>query len=366
MGFKYINCYNFRNLVNSEINTDSKNIYLVGKNGQGKTNFLEAVYILCYGNSFRTRYDSILLKENENEMSLKGVYSNSEGMENTVNYIVRDKKKEIKLNGKHIKDRKDIIYNIPCIVFAHDDILYVNGTPERRRSFFNQTISLFDCIFLDNIRNYEKIIKNRNIILKEGKKEFLPLYDRQMVETGLLISRKRGEIINEFNKTFSGIFSRVSDIENQIRIVYSPSWNREKGADEIIQMIEGKRDAELSVGSTLTGPHRDRFLFYLSKKDFTRIASTGQLRLISLALKTAQAVFYENKTGKKPLILMDDVLLELDKSKKIKFIESFPDYEQAFFTFLPGEYKGFRENDVMFYTVENGVIKNNEEGWRFT
>ena len=74
----------------------------------------------------------------------------------------------------------------------------------------------------------------------------------------------------------------------------------------------------------------------------------------------------KTKPEKKPLILMDDVLLELDKSKKIKFIESFPDYEQAFFTFLPGEYKGFRENDVMFYTVENGVIKNNEEGWRFT
>ncbi|MCL2480659.1 MAG: DNA replication/repair protein RecF, partial [Spirochaetaceae bacterium] len=93
------------------------------------------------------------------------------------------------------------------------------------------------------------------------------------------------------------------------------------------------------------------------KKDFTKIASTGQTRLISLALKTAQAEFYREKTGKKPLVLLDDALLELDKQKKIRFIESFPEYEQAFFTFLPGEEKIISGKNGIFYTVSNGAIK---------
>lgn len=363
MGFKSISLYNFRNLKNSEIKLDSENICFVGQNGQGKTNFLEAVYILCYGNSFRTRYDSIFIRENKNEMSLRGNYSDYTGSGNTISYILKNKKKEIRLNGKQVKDRKEIIHNIPCIVFAHDDIQYVNGTPERRRNFFNQTISLFDLSYLDNIRNYSRILKNRNVILKEGKKDLISLYDRQLVETGLAIIRKRKDITIEFNKTFSDIFSKVSDIEGSIKIVYTPSWKSDSEYDEIINRLEKRVDAEIAAGTTLSGPHRDRYMFYVSKKDFTKIASTGQLRLISLALKTAQAVFYQSKTGKKPLILMDDVLLELDKTKKIKFIESFPEYEQAFFTFLPGEDRFFTGKNVISYSVENGVIRKNEESW---
>ncbi len=363
MGFKSVSFYNFRNLENSEINTEAENICLVGKNGQGKTNFLEAVYILCYGNSFRTRYDSILTRENENEMSLRGRYNDYSSFENTISYVLKSKKKEIRFNGKQIKDRKEIIHNIPCIVFAHDDIQFVNGTPEKRRNFFNQTISLFDLSYLDNLRNYNRILKNRNIMLREGKDDFISLYDKQLAETGISIIRKRKEITAEFNKTFSEIFSRVSDIENSIKIVYNPSWKSDCEYDEIISRLEKKRESEISAGTSLSGPHRDSFLFYVSRKDFTKIASTGQLRLISLALKTAQAVFYKNKTGKKPLVLLDDVLLELDKTKKIKFIESFPEYEQAFFTFLPEEESFFTKENAVYYSVNNGVIRKNEKSW---
>ena len=357
MGFNSVSFYNFRNLENSEINTAAENICFTGKNGQGKTNFLEAVYILCYGNSFRTRYDSVFIRENENEMSLLGKYSDLTETSNSISYILKNRKKEIRFNGKQIKDRKEIIHNIPCIVFAHDDIQYVNGAPEKRRNFFNQTISLFDISYLDTLRSYNRILKNRNILLKERKKEYLSLYDQQLAETGLEIIKKRKEIITDFNKTFSDIFLKVSDIENSIRIVYKPSWKSDLEYDEIISRLEKNREAETAVGTTLSGPHRDSFLFYVTKKDFTKIASTGQLRLISLALKTSQAVFYKSRTGKKPLVLLDDVLLELDKMKKIKFLESFPEYEQAFFTFLPDEEQHFFLKDAVYYSVDNGVIR---------
>ncbi len=121
--------------------------------------------------------------------------------------------------------------------------------------------------------------------------------------------------------------------------------------------LAGKREAEIMAGTTLSGPHRDRFFFYMDRKDFTKIASTGQMRLISLSLRTAQAEFYREKTGKKPLVLLDDVLLELDKTRKMRFIDSFPEYEQAFFTFLPGEENLMNSREGLFYSVKDGVIR---------
>ena len=369
MSFFSVSTYNFRNLENSQVNTNEKNIFLIGDNGQGKTNFLEAVYVLCFGNSFRTKIDSLFIKEDEKEMSVKGVYDEKKAddtdaaisaetvIKNTIFLSIVKNKKTIILNEKKVKDRKEIIYNIPCVVFSHDDIYFVNGTPDRRRTFFNQTISLFDCNYLDTLRQYEKILKNRNAVLKNNDKEIISILDMQLAERGMELIRVREKITEEFNETFSSVFSRVSDVEAKIKIIYKPSWGFEKDIEKIKKLLSSKIEAEIALGTTLSGPHRDRFYYYINKKDFTKIASTGQTRLISLALKTAQAEFYREKTGKKPLVLLDDALLELDKQKKLRFIESFPEYEQAFFTFLPGEENLISEKTGLFYTVKNGVIK---------
>jgi len=360
-------------LENAQVNTNAKNIFLIGENGHGKTNFLEAVYVLCFGNSFRTKIDALFVKEGEKEMSVKGVYFDEGngnacwekssgaglpvGVKNTILLSVVNGKKTIIHNEKKIKDRKEIIYNIPCVVFSHDDIYFVNGTPERRRTFFNQTISLFDCNYLETLRQYERILKNRNSVLKNKDREIISVLDQQLAEKGIELIKTREKITEEFNETFCSVFSKVSDIESKIKILYKPSWGFETDIEKIKQILLSKTEAETALGTTLSGPHRDRFYYYLNKKDFTKIASTGQTRLISLALKTAQAEFYREKTGKKPLVLLDDALLELDKQKKIRFIETFPEYEQAFFTFLPGEEKIISGKDGLFYNVNNGVVR---------
>jgi len=371
LSFFSVNTYNFRNLENAQVNTNAKNIFLIGENGHGKTNFLEAVYVLCFGNSFRTKIDSLFIKEDENEMSVKGIYEDENrdvvacdggqpeqgGIKNSILLSIAKGKKTIIFNEKKIRDRKEIIYNIPCVVFSHDDIYFVNGTPDRRRTFFNQTISLFDCNYLDNLRQYEKILKNRNTVLKNNDKEIISVLDMQLAEKGIELIKTRERITEEFNETFSNVFLKVSAFDSKIKILYKPSWGFDPDIEKIKQILSSKIEAETALGTTLTGPHRDRFYYYMNKKDFTKIASTGQTRLISLALKTAQAEFYREKTGKKPLVLLDDALLELDKQKKIRFIESFPEYEQAFFSFLPGEEKIISGKDGLFYNVNNGVIR---------
>lgn len=349
--FLSVRAYNFRNLTDGTVDTDARNIYLVGENGQGKSNFLEMIYLLCFGSSFRTKQDRLLIKQNHDSMMAEGLFLDRSSVRNTVSFRLENGKKEIKQNGKPIQDRKDLIENIPCIVYKHEDIYFVNGTPDKRRLFFNQTMGIYDIPFLVTLREYGKIIKMRNVILKERKLDYLPVLDRQLIEKGTEIQNKRKQVTEEFGPLFSEVFRKVSGSGMDIRLSYTPSWGDDPG-----KVLEAERSRDLETGLTNSGPHRDRFTFCMSDRDFSRIASTGQSRLITLAMRNTQACFYSRKTGRKPVFLIDDVLLELDRKKRLRFIEELPEYEQAFFTYLPGEEIPTGQGSEKFYNVRSGMI----------
>ena len=359
MGFTSLKTFDFRNLKNQRIDLNSKEIFLTGENGQGKSNFLEAVYILSYGSSFRTHQDSLLIKHNCKEMTIYGEYTRNNELSNTVSVNLSGKVKKITYNGKAVKDRKDLIHNIPCIIFSHEDLSFVNGSPERKRWFLNQTISLYNSEYIDNLRNYRKILKLRNIEIKKGKKELLDVYNYQLAAAGLKLQLSRNITVSEFNKTFSPLFRDISGLEEELYIEYLPSWKNCTNEDEVIEKLESKLSTDFILGTTSSGPHRDGIKYNMQSRDFAKIASTGQLRLISLVLRVAQAIFFLDKTKQKPLLLLDDVLLELDNKRRMKFLKYLPEYEQIFFTFLPGEhYNEYKMADTAILNVENGVISN--------
>jgi DNA replication and repair protein RecF len=143
-----------------------------------------------------------------------------------------------------------------------------------------------------------------------------------------------------------------------VRIRYRPSWSNLDTAAAVTGRLAADRAKDLAFGTTTTGPHRDRFSCLVDGRDFTHFASTGQVRLCALALRVAQAQFLAGRTGRKPVLLLDDVLLELDPGRKRAFVDRFPDYEQAFFTFLPGEnHLSARSDDALLLTVENGEFR---------
>lgn len=358
MGFKTVRFYNFRNLRNSEVNIDAPEVFFVGENGQGKTNFLEALYLLCYGSSFRTRREQLLLTHGEAEMSVEGLYEPAPGDESRIQVKIVQGRKEIRLDGKQLKDRRELLTTVPCIVLSHDDIQFVTGAPEMRRMFFNQTLILYDHSFLDTLRTYNRILRLRNAALRDNRRELLDVYDRQLATAGLEISDHRKRIVNEFTGTFTETFRGISGLPSPLTIRYAPSWKNGLTVDEIVSILAKNRYNELSLGMTTTGPHRDRFLFVREGTDFSKIGSTGQLRLISLILKVAQARFYRERTGRKPVLLVDDVLLELDLGKRRRFLETLPEYEQAFFTFHSEEqYAGYRSPNVLVYRVREGAFE---------
>ena len=355
MAFSSVRIFQFRNLEDTEIGFTGKDVYLVGENGQGKTNFIESIYLLCVGSSFRTKNESLLIKSGMDKMSLIASFS-EDGVNQRINFKLEGGKKSIQIDDKQIRDRRELLARFPCIVFTHDDINFVNGPPVLRRLFLNQTISLFDSSYIDSLKTYNRVIKLRNKVLKENNQKILDVYDLQAAEAGADIQKKRIKLVDEFNSTFSSLFRNISGYDLDLKIKYTPSWKSEPRADIILNEINSNRRKDLMYKTTTSGPHRDRIGFYSNGRNYSETASTGQIRLISLVLRASQAAFTSAKSGKKPILLLDDVLLEMDLEKRRKFLDYLPEYRQAFFTFLPDERLVDYKKKGHLYRVENGRI----------
>jgi len=369
MTFVSVKTASFRNLENAEISVGGKDIFLVGENGQGKTNFLEALYFISYGSSFRGVRDGELIRSGEKNCSVSVKLEGS--AYSGISAIYRDGKKNITLDGKRIEDRKELLNVAPCIVFCHEDMEFVAGSPEERRWFFDQTLSLPDPLYLDDLRNYRRVLKARNNVLKneydshspgisaEGR-ALLDALDPQLVRYGFEVMKKRKNEAENFSRILEPLYAEISGVDG-ISIGYIPSW-KTGDIDAALSDIGRRREHDRSFGMSLSGPHRDRYAF--SRKNGARMAefsgkaSTGQRRLLALLLRIAQARVFSEKTGKNPVLLLDDVLLELDGEKRKKFLALMPGYEQAFYTFLPEEpYNLYRKDDTIVYSVSSGTLK---------
>ncbi len=363
MLIKSLSLKGFRNLVDCDIDTSYKQIILKGENGQGKTNLLEAIYLLCYGSSFRTQNLKEAVRHGEDLFFIKSIFKDNQNLERKVELSFVDGKKKIRLDGSEIKDRKDLIYSIPCIAFTHDDISFVRGEPENRRRFFDQTMSMYDPSFFDDLRRYKLILRQRNAAIKEQQYSLLDVYDEKLAHYGLPIMKARRAVLNSFSIIFPDIYNAVSLEDSKIEVKYKPSWDESKSVEEIIAFLSQQREVDIKLSTTTSGPHRDRFIVTDSHGLFVNSASTGQMRLASLVFRSAQAFFYRQKTGLNPVFLIDDVLLELDTQKRARYLSYLGHYNQAFFTFLPeekyfGSFFDLSDGCSKIYKVSNGKFEN--------
>ncbi|MBR6085126.1 MAG: DNA replication/repair protein RecF [Spirochaetales bacterium] len=354
---------NFRNIQDREIDTSAKQIILTGENGQGKTNLLEAIYTLCYGNSFRTQNLREAVSYGQDSFHLSSVFEDFQGLERKAEIIFDETGKKIRLDNKEVKDRKELIYCLPCIVFSHDDIEFVRGEPENRRRFFDQTMTMYDPVFFDDLRRYKMVLKQRNAAIKDQRISLLDIYDEKLASYGIQIMKARRSVCSSFSSLFPDIYNAVSREDRGIGIQYRPSWNEEDSVEGIVERLFNQRETDLKMNTTTSGPHRDRFLVTDKNGQFTSGASTGQMRLASLVFRSAQAAFFRQKTGLYPIFLIDDVLLELDTQKRSRYLSYLGHYNQAFFTFLPeekyfGAYFDINNSNTKKYTVTDGRFSN--------
>ena len=345
MRFEKIRISNFRNISSQVVDIDAEDIVLIGDNAQGKTNFLEALYTLCYGSSFKTPNLREAIRHGEQSFLLEATFINDYEERQYVMFSFENGKRNIEIDGKRIQDRKELIYQFPCIVFSHEDIEFLKGEPETRRKFFDQMMSLSNPSFLDDIRLYRNVLAKRNAAIKTQDRSLITLYDGRLAKYGLSIMNERDKAVEEFNSIFPSLFSDVSGGKDDWYIHYQKSFS----------ILNDTIDRDIKMQTTTSGIHRDRFSVRDGNGIFNQTGSTGQLRLCSLIFRIVESKVFENSTEKKPVLLFDDVLLELDDRKRSIFLDHVDSYSQAFFTFLPRE-KYFNENHrkPLCYNVVDG------------
>jgi DNA replication and repair protein RecF len=360
MAFSSIRVASFRNLEDAEIFVGADRVLLIGENGQGKTNFLEALYFLSFGTSFRGVSDQAVSRIGTSSFSLSGRFHETEDSpEQRISVQWDTQGKTIRIDDKIIRDRKELVNTNPAIIFCHEDFVFASGEPERRRFFFDQTAGLVSLGYIDTLREYKRTLKQRNAALKAAREDLLEVFDRQLAEKGLELMESRRRLESEISEKFSLRFEAVSLLGERVRIAYRSNWPQELTLDTVLERLRSKRNEELALGTSLSGPHRDRWSFVTDSSDFAAKASTGQLRLISLTLRMVQAEYYTERVGRRPVLLLDDVLLELDRARRRRFLDLLPAAAQAFFTFLPGEsWEENRMGSSLVYEVKNGRITN--------
>jgi DNA replication and repair protein RecF len=358
MGFARIGFLNFRNLRDGGIDVGARQVLLVGENGQGKTNFLEAVYLLSVASSFREDRDAALLRDPALPAGLQARYERSgePARELSVRWEP-GRHREIRVNDKPVSDRRDLLSGVLCICFVQQDSDFVVGPPEARRRFFDQVLALAHPAWLESFREYRRVLRARNAALRTRQEDLLDVLDEQVAPLGLALRERREALVADFNDVFTPLVGEIMGGDGPVLIRYRPSWSGLETPEAVVGRLAADRARDLAFGTTTSGPHRDRFSCFGAGRDFAHYASTGQVRMCALALRVAQARFLSERTGRRPVLLLDDVLLELDPTRKRAFVDRFPDYDQAFFTFLTGEnHLSSRSHDAMLLTVENGAF----------
>lgn len=391
MSFKKVRVASFRNLVDAEVSTDSEQIFLIGENGQGKTNFLEALYYLCYGSSFRGQVDSLIPAKggdgfllratwNREGVSVAGLAAGSEAglaagseeapLDDELAVSVKGRSKDIELNGKSLKDRKELVAHNPAVVFCHEDFSFAAGDPERRRFFFDQCAGMLSLGYIDTLRNYKRVLKQRNAALKESAYDVLDVLDPQFVRYGRLLVEERQLLLGKFQGVFAEFYEHVAMLGLPVTLEYVPSWPEEIASEGLFEYLRRRRPEEIVLGSSRSGPHRDKWIFRCNGENFAEKASTGQLRLISLVLRIIEARLYEEKQRiaganggpRWPVLLLDDVLLELDVGRRRRLLELLPatgQGAQRFFTFLPEEpWQDYMDRSTLVYKVKDGRFED--------
>ena len=357
MRIKSLEINGFRNLKKTALELDSqtKVFALVGENGHGKTNLLEAIFLLAISKSFRTRENEDLIGFDEDFCSLKAeVEQGSDTL--TLELIItrQPPRKVLKINGVQ-KKAAEFMGNLNTVFFSPDDIGMIHLSPSVRRRYLDLLLSQLDRDYLETSLKYQQALKQRNSLLKriadeQAKEEELLFWDGQLADLGLKIMTKRLEIIENINVKASSYYHQVSDQSDELLIQYKPSVE-----GDLLEALKKGHSRDIATGSTNKGPHRDDLAFLCNGHDMAAFASRGEWRSLVLTLKFSEIDLLKESKGFYPILLLDDVFSELDE-KRQKVLFNVLKNTQTFITTTHPEFLDVIEGGKEVYSVKDGEI----------
>lgn len=372
MRINHIELSDYRNIEKASLLPHPNINIIYGKNAQGKTNFLESIW-LCSGNkSFRGAKENQLVQFEKTAFRIELDFSDCERTQH-ISYLAGEKRK-ISLNGVSLKTLSELSGEFYCVVFNPDDLDIVKDGPACRRQFLDTAISQIKPIYGKYLSQYENVLEQRNILLKEIRKQSYPedmleIWDIQLAKLGTILSIYRKDYLEKINAVGQKIYSGFSGGKEEIRMeyrstIYPDSKELKIYSDELIneyqKILEESREDDIRLRSTTKGIHRDDFEIEIDGLSAKQYGSQGQQRSCAITLKLSEAALLKNITGENPVVLLDDVMSELDQQRQHYILNKVKDF-QVFITCCDLLNTLQLEEGKIFY-VENGVFTEKRKG----
>lgn len=324
---KDISVTRFRNYENERVELTPTLNVLCGKNAQGKTNLLEAIYFCAIGKSLRAKKEKEIIGFNFDsakiELNVKKEYSNTK----IEIYLFKSQKKVIKINGIPIRKIGELMGEFNAVYFSPDELRLVKECPEDRRKFMDISLSQMSKEYFYNLNRYEKILLNRNKLLKSTRdinvvKDTISIWNEQLSSVASKIIFDRINFLKKLSNFSNLAHNYLSSEKETLKLDYSgiKKNTSEEIKEEILSRLEKNLEKDFENGWTSIGPHRDDIKIIVNDLDIKTYGSQGQQRTVALSLKLAELEIIKEQTGEYPVLLLDDVLSELDKDRRRKLI----------------------------------------------
>jgi DNA replication and repair protein RecF len=331
-----IQIHSFRNISHADLRPSERFNIFIGNNAQGKTNLLEAIYLLGTMKSFRMAKNGELITY-ETPYSLVKGWGIRNGVECEISLTISNYGKKISVDGKPVLRLAEFFGNLNMVVFSPEDISMVRGLPEVRRRYLDRAVFSGNTSYLTLHHNYFRTLKNRNALLKRGIHDGLSVWTDKLVETGSRLMEKRISFVRELAELLRVFYAEIAGPGQEAAIAYrsridsehpsSPEYIRGRLREALEQSITD----EFRRGTTLIGPHRDDLEFYLNGKPLNHHGSQGEQRSFILALKMAEIEYLKRRWGSPPLLLLDDMTSELDRDRNGNFMQFLKEKEMQVF-----------------------------------
>ena len=326
MFIESIELSDYRNYSHLHIDFHKGTNVLYGDNAQGKTNILEAVYVCSTTKSHRGSKDKEIIRFGADEAHIKMMVRRDEIPYRIDMHLKKNKAKGVAVNGVPIKKASELFGIVNVIFFSPEDLNIIKNGPAERRRFLDSELCQLDRIYLADLTNYNKILAQRNKLLKDmiyrpSLSDTLPVWDMQLIETGKKIIRRRKQFVDELREIVSDIHYRISGWKEELFLKYEPNIDDIFFEDELSRAKE--KDKKLC--QTSVGPHRDDLLFSIGDVDIRKYGSQGQQRTSALSLKLAEIELVRKSISDTPVLLLDDVLSELDSSRQNYLLNNISD-----------------------------------------
>lgn len=359
MVIKSLELENFRNynLLKIEFNNGTNILY--GDNAQGKTNILEAIYLSSTTKSHKSSKDKEIVNFNFEEAHIRIVIE-KDGLEEKIDmHLRKNKTKGIAINNIKIKKAADLLGLLNIVLFSPEDLGIIKNGPADRRRFVDMELCQLDKFYLYNLNHYNKIVNQRNKLLKDlyfrpDLKDTLNVWDSQLVSFGNKIIERRQTFVNQLNEIINGIHKKLSGDKEDLIILYEPDISMELYENK----LKNNQDKDIRLKQTSVGPHRDDISFMINEVDIRKYGSQGQQRTAALSLKLSEIELVKKITKDTPVLLLDDVLSELDSSRQNYLLNNIGEIQTIITCTGLDEFVNNRFEIDKVFKVMDGIISN--------